>query len=168
MRVIRKIEGDVDFTMKTPQPSQNWSGVSRAPRWVSPLVEPEHVDEEGGDEPTGSSAAMPSMSAPSEKEKEEHFVSHFPFRAWCEHCVRGKAKAMRHVKVDHSEEQVPVISVDYCFMNSKEDTVITDEAQSKHLPVLVVRDRWTKNCFLTRVTLQGSSERSLWIQVSFE
>ena len=69
------------------------------------------MDEEGGDEPTGSSAAMPSMSAPSGKEKEEHFVSHFPFRAWCEHCVRGKAKAMRHVKVNHSEEQVPVISV---------------------------------------------------------
>ena len=102
--------------------------------------------DEGGDEPTGSSAAMPSMSAPSEKEKEEHFVSHFPFRAWCEHCVRGKAKAMKHVKVDHSEE-VPVISVDYCFMNSKDDTVITDEAQSKHLPVLVVRDRWTRMVF---------------------
>ena len=117
----------------------------------------------------GSSAAMPSMSAPSEKEKEEHFVSHFPFRAWCEHCVRGKAKAMRHVKVDHSEEQVPVISVDYCFMNSKDDTVITDEAQSKHLPVLACRPRqMDENGFLTCVTLQGSSERSVWIQVSFE
>ena len=79
--------------------------------------------DEADDEPTGSSAAMPSMSAPSMKEKEEHFVSHFPFRAWCEHCVRGKAKAMKHVRVDHSEEQVPVISVDYCFMNSKDDTV---------------------------------------------
>ena len=80
-------------------------------------MDPEPLDEEGGDEPTGSSAAMPSMSAPSEKEKEEHFVSHFPFRAWCEHCVRGKAKAMRHVKVDHSEEQVPVISGSHVFMH---------------------------------------------------
>ena len=102
------------------------------------------MDEEGDNDPTGSSAAMPSMNVPSEKEKEEHFVSHFPFRAWYEHCVRGKEQAMRHVKVDRSEEQVPVISVDYCFINSKDDIVITDKPHSKHLPVLVVRDRWTK------------------------
>ena len=31
---------------------------------------------------------------------------------------------MRHVKVDYLEEQVPVISVDYCFMHSKNDIVI--------------------------------------------
>ena len=89
------------------------------------------------------------------KEKEEHFVSHFPFRAWCEHCVRGKAKAMKHVRVDHSEEQVPVISVDYCFMNSKDDTVITEDTQSKHSPVLVVRDRWTRMVFAHVLPYKG-------------
>ena len=117
-------------------------------------MDPEPLDE-ADDEPTGSSAAMPSMSAPSMKEKEEHFVSHFPFRAWCEQCVRGKAKAMRHVRVDHSEEQVPVISVDYCFMNSKDDTVITEDTQSKHSPVLVVRDRWTKMVFVHVLPYKG-------------
>ena len=111
--------------------------------------------EEVDDEPTGSSAAMPSMSAPFMKENEEHFVSHFPFRAWCEHSVRGKAKAMRHVKVNHSEEQVPVISVDYCFMNSKDDTIITDDTQPKHSPVLVVRDRWTKMIFAHALPYKG-------------
>ena len=89
------------------------------------------------------------------KEKEEHFVSHFPFRALCEHCVRGKAKAMKHVRVDHSEEQVPVISVDYCFMNSKDDTVITEDTQSKHSPVLVVRDRWTRMVFAHVLPYKG-------------
>ena len=117
-------------------------------------MDPEPLDE-ADDEPTGSSAAMPSMSAPSIKEKEEHFVSHFPFRAWCEHCVRGKAKAMKHVRVDHSEEQVPVISVDYCFMNSKDDTVITEDTQSKHSPVLVVRDRWTRMVFAHVLPYKG-------------
>ena len=111
--------------------------------------------DEADDEPTGSSAAMPSMSAPSMKEKEEHFVSHFPFRAWCEHCVRGKAKAMKHVRVAHSEEQVPVICVDYCFMNSKDDTVITEDTQSKHSPVLVVRDRWTRMVFAHVLPYKG-------------
>ena len=60
----------------------------------------------------------------------------------------GEFRAMDVAKlVDHSEEQVPVISVDYCFMNSKDDTVITVEVQPKHLPVLVVLDRWTKMVF---------------------
>ena len=45
------------------------------------------------------------------------------------------------------KERVRAKHVDYCFMNSKDDTVITDEAQSKHLPVLIVRDRWTKLVF---------------------
>ena len=33
---------------------------------------------------------------------------------------------------------------------------------------LVVRDRWTRMVFCTRVTLQRSSERPSWIQMSFE
>ena len=28
------------------------------------------------------------------REKKIFFVSHFSFRAWCDHCVPGKAKAM--------------------------------------------------------------------------
>ena len=49
---------------------------------------------------------------------------------------------MKHVRVDHSDEGVPVISADYCFMNSVDDTVITEEVQKKHAQVLVVHDRW--------------------------
>ena len=96
----------------------------------------------GDDEPGSSklgSQALPTAAAPTQREKEEHFVSHYPFRSWCEHCIRGKAKAMRHVKVDHSDETVPVISADYCFMNSVDDTVITEEVQKKHAPVLIVK-----------------------------
>ena len=74
------------------------------------------------------SQALPTAAAPMQREKEEeHFVSHYPFRSWCEHCIRSKAKAMKHVRVDHSDETVPVISADYCFVNSVDDTVITGE-----------------------------------------
>ena len=38
---------------------------------------------------------------------------------------------MRHVKVDHSDETVPVISAGYCFMNSVDDTVITRGSAEK-------------------------------------
>ena len=48
---------------------------------------------------------------------------------------------MKHVRVDHSDETVPVILADYCFLNSVDGTVITEEVQKKHAPVLVVHDR---------------------------
>ena len=72
----------------------------------------------GDDEPgrsTLGSQALPTAAAPTQREKEEHFVSHYRFRSWCEHGIRGKAKAMRHVRVDHSDETVPVISADHFF-----------------------------------------------------
>ena len=81
---------------------------------------------------------------PTRKELEEHVVSHFPFRSWCEACVRGKAKANPHRRVDHTDETTPVVTVDYCFMNSRTDDVVLDE---KTAPILVVRDRWTKHFF---------------------
>ena len=33
---------------------------------------------------------------PTPKEIEEHMVNHLPFRAWCRHCVKGKAKGLPH------------------------------------------------------------------------
>ena len=59
--------------------------------------------------------------SPTQKEVEEHLVNHLPFRAWCQHCVKGKAKGMPHrVRKDKGEEQVPLVSVDYMFMEEKQ------------------------------------------------
>ena len=65
---------------------------------------------------------------------------------------------MQHVRVDHSDETVPVISADYCFMNSVDDTVITDEVQKKHAPVLVVHDRWSKTIYAHVLPYKGVSQ----------
>ena len=65
---------------------------------------------------------------------------------------------MKHVRVDHSDETVPVISADYCFMNSVDDTVITDEVQKKHAPVLVVHDRWSKTIYAHVLPYKGVSQ----------
>ena len=34
-------------------------------------------------------------STPSEEERRRHMLTHLPFRDWCPHCVRGKAKGNR-------------------------------------------------------------------------
>ena len=127
---------------------------------VSPVETTESAGS-GDDEPGSSklgSQALPTAAAPTQREKEEHFVSHYPFRSWCEHCIRGKAKAMRHVKVDHSDETVPVISADYCFMNSVDDTVITEEVQKKHAPVLIIHDRWSKLTYAHVLPYKGVTQ----------
>ena len=36
--------------------------------------------------------AMRASVMPSKKEVEEHELPHCPYRAWCDHCVRGKRK----------------------------------------------------------------------------
>ena len=38
---------------------------------------------------------------PTQKEFEDHMISHMPCRAWCPHCVKGRAKSEPHpVKKD--------------------------------------------------------------------
>ena len=57
---------------------------------------------------------------PAQREFEEHMVLHIPFRAWCPHCVKGRAKAGPH-KDSKAENSVPMIAMDYCYMKSAED-----------------------------------------------
>ncbi len=59
----------------------------------------------------------------SRKEREEHEATHTPFRPWCEHCVRGRARNEPHMhkkKGERMAERVPRVSMDYFFM-SEED-----------------------------------------------
>ena len=55
--------------------------------------------------------------APSQQEIEHHNVSHLPFRSWCKHCVRGESKAHPHKVNDGRISDVPVIIIDYMFIN---------------------------------------------------
>ena len=115
--------------------------------WVSPVMDDEAPAEfeaaEAGELPPGLKINAPVR--PTRKELEEHSVSHFPSRSWCEACIRGKATANPHKRVDRSDETTPVVTVDDCFMNSRTDDVVMDE--KTHAPILVVRDRWTKHLF---------------------
>ena len=43
--------------------------------------------------------------APTQKEWEEHMILHMPFRAWCPHCVRGRATDEPHKKSDKKGRQ---------------------------------------------------------------
>ena len=79
-------------------------------------------EEEHGENKESEEAARAKMVRagynPTQREIYEHRITHLPFRAWCVHCVKGKAKGLAHRKVKHEdkhEELVPVISVDFMF-----------------------------------------------------
>ena len=78
-------------------------------------------------------AALP--KPPKAEEVEIHNATHLPFRSWCPHCVRGKAKAHPHHRAKRKGE-VPVVSIDYMFMSQKQGV-----GEEKGMPILVMKDR---------------------------
>ena len=91
--------------------------------------EKEVIEEEEGVKPEVKNTGP----QPSKREVEEHMLTHIPYRSWCPHCVRGKARAKYHKGVKN-ENRIPVVSVDYMYMESK-------ETEDKGMPVVVAKDR---------------------------
>ena len=52
-------------------------------------------------------------SRPSAAEVEEHMATHVPFRAWCPHCVRGKARGKKHARAKEGQREMPTFAIDY-------------------------------------------------------
>lgn len=73
---------------------------------------------------------------PSKEEMDAHMLTHIPFKSWCPHCVKGKAKSKPHLRMNNGKEEctVPIVSIDYMFLGCKHD-----EEQGN--PILVVKDR---------------------------
>ena len=61
-------------------------------------------------------------SKPSQTEVDLHEVSHYPYRSWCEHCVRGRGKDDCHKTVTgvFAESSMIRVSMDYAFFTEDE------------------------------------------------
>ena len=66
--------------------------------WMKDIKEEEErkKEEERGEEEGLKPKFKSTEPRPSKREIEEHMVTHIPFRSWCPHCVRGKARAKYH------------------------------------------------------------------------
>ena len=55
---------------------------------------------------------------PTQSEREEHDLTHFPFRPWCMACVRGRAKdaPSRKVIAPFAESILPRVRMDSCCL----------------------------------------------------
>ena len=79
---------------------------------------------------------MQSPLLPTPAEIEDHNLTHFPYRSWCRHCVRGRGKEASHVKAQNEPGEVPEADFDWCFLG--------EEEAFKNLAVLVGRMRGTR------------------------
>ena len=100
---------------------------------------------------------MQSPLLPTPAEIEEHNLTHFPYRSWCRHCVRGRGKEASHVKSENEPGDVPEFHFDWCFPGGEE--------AFKNLTVLVGRMRGTRMTLSTlmpsKSTVEFASRRIL-------
>ena len=58
---------------------------------------------------------------PTEDERMSHSISHFPFRAWCVHYVKGLARDWSHRSECGPQPDIPMDARNFCFTNTESD-----------------------------------------------
>ena len=61
--------------------------------------------------------AMPVPEGPSNQEREEHELAHIPFRSWCEHCVKGRARSRAHKRRNQEIKREELKKVTRIYMD---------------------------------------------------
>ena len=91
------------------------------------------------------------LCAPSPEEYNRHCATHLPFRNWCPICVQAKRRspAHKHSASDKANKQVPVIAMEYMYMNEA-----TDDTNN---PLLVTRDSCSEGVRATFTKKKGDS-----------
>ena len=105
---------------------------------------------------------------PTKAEREEHEVTHYPFRTWCRHCMRGKAKTSPSSAVAGGPERgKPIISIDYAFLGgSRKDHKDIDESEKDaekkgHSPCLILHDSELKGTLAIAVNRKGADDAAV-------
>ena len=83
-------------------------------------------DESGGEADQPRAAASP--RTPSAADRAAHELTHFPYRSWCEDCVRGRATGHKHSSVlgEAATSTVARVSMDYGYLR-EDETATSDE-----------------------------------------
>ena len=87
------------------------------------ISDPLPVPEAGEDIVARAPKTLRAPRAPTEQEREEHNLTHLPFRSWCHICVQAKSRQNHSKKLRMKQ---PVLQRDYSFMSDKgSDTQVT-------------------------------------------
>jgi len=126
----------------------------------------EVVDDEddGGGVELGASKALPIPVAPTAAEKAAHEVCHLPFRSWCVHCVRGRAKHLAHSSSNSTERQQPLVGVDFGYLGVSDESTA---GVNNLIPILVARDADTKMVLSAPLPSKHCDESSCRVLADF-
>ena len=65
---------------------------------------------------------LPEPHEPTPLERARHNLTHWPYKSWCEHCVRSRRPNSQHrYSPSSSERTLPVFVSDYCFLRDSRD-----------------------------------------------
>ena len=97
--------GDTAMDVESESKQVTASSTNKAQAQTTFYEQEEHEgkdeDEEEGQEPVTRRAPK----APTKEEREKHEATHLPFREWCDHCVRGRARNKPHKKTQEGDEE---------------------------------------------------------------
>jgi hypothetical protein len=83
---------------------------------------------------------------PSQEEIDVHMATHIPFRAWCRHCVWGRAISAGHKRGEEARrEGVAIVEMDYMGkQKDKEKEANKEWGAEGSNPIMVMKDRESK------------------------
>ena len=97
--------------------------------------------------------AQSSPLKPSAQEVDERNVTHLPYRSWCNHCVRGRGRALAHHRVredaDDKARGRPRVSMDYFYLGRREEEC---------LPLLAILEEKSQRTFSVAMPCKGVSD----------
>jgi hypothetical protein len=88
---------------------------------------------------------------PTAEERNEHEMTHLPYRSWCRHCVRGRGKEAAHRRQGPSEGELHELHFDFAFMGEEDEP-------GKCVTMLVVRERSSRMTLATAVPSKSTGQ----------
>ena len=114
-------------------------------------------EEEAGEAPR----CLPCPGAPSTADRLAHELTHWPYRQWCEHCVRGRAVGpnARKVPASHREMSVPKAHLDYAYLQDEiieeKDEFTSGGAVRTSMTILVMLETLCESVWVYTVNAKG-------------
>ena len=140
-------EGDGEIASEEEQTSEEVGGQEETPRDAEEGLEVPRADSAGIDvdieEEAETQRALRDPGLPSKQERDEHALTHLPFRPWCDACIKGRAKdkmSLRFSEV-YAGGGVPRVRMDYCYITEKtDDGTDQDPNAGDSVTVLVMQE----------------------------
>ena len=112
------------------------------------LVDPDRL---GGEETdtVRTARVLAAPRTPTKAEREEHDVSHVPYRLWCRFCVMGRGLERRHLtQSGDRDDDRPRVFADYGYLSGDPT------------PLYVAKDRRTGMTFAAAVSMKGGDPQA--------